>query len=272
MLRTRVITAAALLPLAFLLVFGASQAVFSLVLSALLLVGSWEFHRLAGVAWLPAGLGLLLFQATLFALLYAGLDAWLAHASDLLTIACALWLLMLLRLRGYRPGAVVDKRYRTLSLACAPVVITAGWLALTTLHELAGGGWWILVLLLIIWAADIGAYFAGRAFGKAKLAPHISPGKTRAGLVAGMLLAVVTAVLAGQALAPQPLSPPVWAGIGLVTALVSAGGDLFISLHKRTVGRKDSGMLFPGHGGVLDRLDSLLAGAPFFTLGILLAH
>ncbi len=133
-----------------------------------------------------------------------------------------------------------------------------------------GGEWWILLLLLTIWASDVGAYFSGRAIGGAKLAPRISPGKTRAGFIGGVICAAAVAVAAGLAMPEIDASLAQLAILGATTAVVSVGGDLFISMHKRIVGLKDSGRLFPGHGGVLDRLDSLLAGAPFFVLAKLL--
>ena len=128
------------------------------------------------------------------------------------------------------------------------------------------------MLLLIIWSADIGAFFAGRRFGRRKLAPQISPGKTQEGLLGGLVLAMLVAIVVSRTAGILPLAPAWTAALAALTALVSAGGDLFKSIHKRTVGLKDSGSLLPGHGGVLDRFDSLLAGAPFFALGVLIAE
>jgi phosphatidate cytidylyltransferase len=178
---------------------------------------------------------------------------------------------MLLRLITFQAGATAVLNYRMLSFFCALAAISFAWLALCWLRDQAAGPWLVLLLLIIIWAADIGAYFAGRAFGRHKLAPSISPGKTREGLLGGVLLALFAAQL--FALLTGSFPAPSWSlvFITLVTALVSAGGDLFISIHKRTAGVKDSGQIFPGHGGVLDRFDSLLAGAPFFALGVLLS-
>ena len=128
----------------------------------------------------------------------------------------------------------------------------------------------ILFLLFIIWAGDIGAYFSGKQFGRHKLAPNISPGKTREGLLGGLLLSILAAWVLAILSDTLDNTIPALIVVTLFTALASAGGDLFISLHKRTVGMKDSGKLFPGHGGVLDRFDSLLAGSPFFALGVLI--
>lgn len=267
MLRTRVLTAMVLIPLAFLLVFAASPALFGIIMALLLLIGAWEFRKLGGMQGRIGGWLLLLTQAGLLFTLYRYRDALLPHASALLTAACLLWLLMLLRLLVYRPGATVDFQYRIVSFACALTVLSFAWLALYWLRAGPAGSWWILVLLLIIWSADTGAYFFGRAWGHRKLAPEISPGKTLAGLFGGLLTAVLVGAAAVQAIPQLNATLPAVAAVALVTALVSVGGDLFISLHKRATGLKDSGALFPGHGGVLDRLDSLLAGAPFFAMG-----
>ena len=125
---------------------------------------------------------------------------------------------------------------------------------------------------MIVWAADSGAYFAGRRFGKTKLSPRISPNKTVEGLVggvvAGMLVALVAAPLADPGIAAKQLIYV--AIVAIWTILFSVVGDLFESLLKRHVGAKDSGSLIPGHGGVLDRVDSVLAALPVFALGKLL--
>jgi phosphatidate cytidylyltransferase len=178
------------------------------------------------------------------------------------------WLLLFFRLPAFRSDTAMDSRYRALSFVTAIVSVSSGWFAMSWLHVQAQGPWLILLLLLIVWAADTGAYFAGKTFGKRKLAPHISPGKTIAGLLGGLLLAAVIAWLANQWMLLPTISSAEVIGLSLITVLVSVGGDLMVSLHKRTSGFKDSGNILPGHGGVLDRLDSLLAAAPVFALGL----
>ena len=126
----------------------------------------------------------------------------------------------------------------------------------------------ILLLLIIIWAADIGAYFSGRRFGRTKLAPVISPTKTLEGVIGGIVLAGIAGLLLTHYTPGLETAAGLVAILVAVTVLTSVGGDLFISMHKRTMKVKDCGKIFPGHGGVLDRFDSLLAGVPFFTLGI----
>jgi phosphatidate cytidylyltransferase len=123
----------------------------------------------------------------------------------------------------------------------------------------------LLYLLVLIAAADVGAYFGGRSLGRHKLAPRVSPGKTWEGFIAGMLAAAAAAA-AGAALFGAPIGP--WIAVCVVTALVSVVGDLAESMFKRRVGLKDSSNLLPGHGGVLDRVDSLTAAGPMFLLGL----
>ena len=267
MLKTRILTALVALPLAFLLVFAASPDTFGLVMALLLMIGCWEFRKLGGMQRGPAGWLLLVLQAVLFFLLFRYRHELAPHAIALLTAACLLWLLMLLRLVVFRPGGTADFQFRIVTLASALTALGFAWLSLYGLRSGADGSWWLLLLFLIIWAADTGAYFIGSKWGKRKLAPAISPSKTIAGLLGGLLAAVVVCVAAASMIPAIEAGSLQLAVLALVTALVSVGGDLFISLHKRISGLKDSGALLPGHGGVLDRLDSLLAGAPFFALG-----
>ena len=123
-----------------------------------------------------------------------------------------------------------------------------------------------MYLIVLIAAVDVGAYFGGRRFGRLKLAPHVSPGKTWEGFAAGMLAAATVAVACSY-LFDKPFWP--WLFLCELVALVSVVGDLTESMFKRQVGLKDSGTLLPGHGGVLDRIDSLTAAAPTFLLGLL---
>ncbi len=131
------------------------------------------------------------------------------------------------------------------------------------------GRWLILCLLLVIWVADSGAYFAGRRFGKTKLAPSLSPGKSIEGVVGGAAAAVIVAIVTGLFLWGGFDKAIVgWTVLCVLTALISVLGDLVESREKRAAGVKDSGNILPGHGGMADRIDSLLAGASFFALGM----
>jgi phosphatidate cytidylyltransferase len=267
-LKSRILTALVLVPLALLVIFALPPTGFLTVVGLILLLGTMEYRRLAGLKDIKAGHWLLLIQALIFGGLMLSGRAWEGLSGLLLAVSCTLWLLMFLRLLSYEAGAAVNRRYKINSFLTALASVSTGWYALGWLRLQPGGSWLILVLFLIVWATDTGAYFAGKAWGKKKLAPLISPGKTVAGLVGGLVAAVLVGIAAGTWLPMPARDPLALAGLALLTAVASVGGDLLISMHKRTSGCKDSSRLLPGHGGILDRLDSLLAAAPFFALGL----
>ncbi len=133
------------------------------------------------------------------------------------------------------------------------------------------GGWILLYLMTLVWIADIGAYFSGRRFGKNKLAPGISPGKTWEGVVGGVIANVIWMLVVFSLTDLLDMSLFWFVGIGLAASAISVVGDLFESILKREAGVKDSGKILPGHGGVLDRFDSIIAAAPVFVAGLFLA-
>lgn len=151
---------------------------------------------------------------------------------------------------------------RWLALGIAYVGVPV--LALCALRGAPAGRLDVLLLLGVVWASDIGAYFAGRAVGGPKLAPSISPGKTRSGALGGLFAAVLLG--SGMAWALAPGSAPAVAALSAILSVASQAGDLFESWVKRRFGVKDSGRTIPGHGGLLDRLDGLLAAAPVMAL------
>jgi phosphatidate cytidylyltransferase len=182
----------------------------------------------------------------------------------LLVVAGLWWLLAVFWiLRGpQRVGAVLAAVAGIASLV--PVAVALGRLRL----EPGQGAWVLLFALLVIMAADVGAYFAGHRFGRIKLAPSVSPGKTWEGVIGGLLFSLIIAIV-GARLLGWPVA--VVAPLAVGAAAFSVVGDLMESLMKRHSGLKDSGHLFPGHGGILDRFDSLTAGIPLLTLGLLQA-
>jgi phosphatidate cytidylyltransferase len=158
-------------------------------------------------------------------------------------------------------------------LAAATLAVVPAWCALAVIHaSTPHGAGWLLLVLLLIWAADSGAYFTGRQFGGQwfggrKLAPRISPNKTLEGMLGGVALAMLVALCGALLLGAPTGKLPGILLVAAITVLFSVAGDLFESLLKRHAGMKDSGTLIPGHGGVLDRVDSLLAALPIFALG-----
>jgi phosphatidate cytidylyltransferase len=152
------------------------------------------------------------------------------------------------------------------------LILASAWLAAVYLASFPRGGGLVILLVVIVAAADIGAYFSGKAWGKHKLAAVVSPKKTWEGFWGGMLACAILAVLLWAQLPSQQahISLTEVLVVTLATALASVVGDLTVSMVKREAGVKDSGSLLPGHGGVLDRLDSLCGAAPVFALGLLL--
>ncbi len=265
MLRTRILTALVIFPVTLALVFLAPPLVFKGAIAILLMAGSHEFARISRLGTNSRRL-LVVLQALVFAVLFYAWEFASAHAVALLTAACAAWLLLFIRLPLYRAGAEPDDNFRRMGFASALIALTSCWFSLSWLHEQENGTLVVFLLLLIIWASDIGAYFSGKQFGRHKLARVISPNKTWEGVYGGVALALLAAWLWSGPLMQLGIRPGALVLITVVTALTSVAGDLFISLHKRTVKLDDAGNLFPGHGGVLDRYDSLLSGAPFFAL------
>jgi phosphatidate cytidylyltransferase len=260
MIRERVISAVciALLLIAAVLWLPAPWSVAAL--SLVLLLAGWEWASLIAPGRLLPRL-LFMGAAVLLCALWWRLAASERGLRAVLWAAAAAWCLatawvFTLPQHG-RPAAVAAGGLLALSFA---------WLALARMRlDWHDGGYVVLYALLIVWLADSGAYFAGRAWGRRKLAPLVSPGKTWAGLWGGCAACVVLALATATALRLPALSLLV---ATLVAGLFSVVGDLLESLAKRHAGVKDSGSLIPGHGGVLDRFDSLLAAAPLLLLGL----
>lgn len=269
MLKQRVVTAVVLLAL----LLGAlawSAVAFELLATIVVAAALGEWLQLVG--W-PRGLaiaGAVLFGAALLAVALLAPD-WIAHALLPLSLfASIVWTALgVLLLQG---DAMALRMPRGAATALAVMMTAAAWAALV--HFLLAGIVMLLSVLVIVWIADTAAYFAGRAFGRRKLAPHISPGKTWAGVV-GAVVAVVVLAVAAHRVAPQAelLSNRLLEALGVAGALLLAGivavsivGDLFESLLKRQAGVKDSSHLLPGHGGVYDRIDALLPALPVAAL------
>ena len=265
MLKTRIITALIIFPATLAVVFLPPPWLFRLLIALVLLTGCWEFRRLANLAatagWVLQGL-----QIIILALMMYFWPIIEAQAMNFLGVGCLTWLLMFSRLFLFRDGEKPGTNFRRLGFLSALSAVTFCWFSLSWLHAQPDGPFIVFLLLLIIWASDVGAYFVGKQFGRHKLAPVISPKKTWEGVYGGIALAIAAAFLWSGLIAGLKIPAGALLTMAVLTTLASVGGDLFISIHKRTVGLKDTGTVFPGHGGILDRYDSLLAGAPFFAL------
>jgi len=275
MTRTRLLAALVMAPLAIAAVLLLSTPWMAALSAAAFLIGLWEWLRLAEIDD-PIARGVLLVVNLLLmvALVWASRSATggsLILFQLMVMLGVIWWLLAVIWLRHYDFASDHDTHARVFKLAAATLSVIPAWCALALIHaSQPHGNRWLLVALMIVWAADSGAYFAGRRFGKTKLSPRISPNKTIEGLVggviAGMIVALAAAPLAGASMQQLPYV----AIVAIWTILFSVVGDLYESLLKRHVGAKDSSHLIPGHGGVLDRIDSVLAALPVFALGKLL--
>jgi phosphatidate cytidylyltransferase len=242
----------------------------TLIFGLLTLMGAWEWGRLAGLDSIPLRT---LYSASFLPLMAAiwlfgeALSGWLLPLFGLISLGWLLigvWLFALVK----GPLEAVRRGMPPKLLAGLLVLLPAWWACLLVHGSGDVGGALLLFLMVLIWGGDSGAYFAGRRFGKHKLAPAVSPGKS----IEGGLGAIAVAVLCGALLA--------WwlPGVGLIWGLIlcvavmaiSIVGDLFESWMKRRAGLKDSGAILPGHGGVLDRIDSLTAAAPLYLLSLLM--
>ena len=177
-----------------------------------------------------------------------------------------LWILISFGLLAYRYNGNWSLLPRVIMLGIGLDLLWICAHGLVYLHDVYGGEM-LLYLLSLVWIADVGAYFSGRKFGKHKLAPSISPGKTWEGLIGGLLANLVWIVVVYQLSSGWGLGLTQFLLVGLATSLISVVGDLFESILKREAGVKDSGQLLPGHGGILDRVDSVIAAAPVFVAG-----
>ena len=264
-LRQRILTALALGPLALVAVLWLPTGWLALVLAVVVLLGAWEWTTLAGLKTPMVRGGYLVLVAIGLAVLWPlhlwGLGGWI------LAPVVLAWLGLTLVLAQVREIPQAQGQDLAL-LALGFPVLLGPWLALLDLDARPNGPYLVFFLLLLIWAADIAAYFAGRRWGRTKLAPALSPGKTRAGAYAALVAACWAGVILALLLGVGPWHGLALVLICLVTAVISVVGDLFESLLKRRRGLKDSGALLPGHGGILDRIDSMTAAAPVFTLGM----
>ena len=277
MTKTRLLAALVMAPLAIAAVLLLPTPWMAALSAAMFLIGLWEWLKLAEIEdTLSRSVLLVVNLLLMVALVWASRSASggsLVLLQIMVMIGVGWWCLAALWLRHYDFASDHDTHARVFKLAAATLSVIPAWCALALIHaSQPHGNRWLLVALMIIWAADSGAYFAGRKFGRTKLSPRISPNKTVegmvGGIVAGMLVALVAAPLANDAITMKQLLYV--AIVAIWTILFSVVGDLFESLLKRHVGAKDSGNLIPGHGGVLDRIDSVLAALPVFALGKLL--
>ncbi|HEX7341863.1 MAG TPA: phosphatidate cytidylyltransferase [Rhodanobacteraceae bacterium] len=270
MLLQRILTALILTPVAVAIIVFPPTWLFALIVAIVFLGAQWEWTCLCGLRNHVARGAMLAVTLVVMAALWwtrVTPHLWLA----VMLVGLVWWLGSLGWLRSYTFAASPSPEHAWIKLAFGLCVLIPAWVALASLHgDQSRWHGWTLLALCIVWAADIGAYFSGRAFGRRKLAPRISPGKTRAGAIGALIAGVIVAAIGGWLLGVRNGTLVGLAVLGAITVAAAIVGDLFESLMKRHAEIKDSGRLFPGHGGLLDRLDSVFAALPVFVLGKML--
>jgi phosphatidate cytidylyltransferase len=284
MLFQRILTALVLAAVAISAIFLLPILYFYLFIGIIVLIAGWEWTELSGI---HTGIGKILF--TLFLIVpmlgitfwtqiletlsvifeypeikkYSGLLEWLVIGPTLF------WVFMMVLIRNQSEELLridIKKRYK---LFLGLFVLFSAWMFLTRLRAFYGPEA-VMYFLALIWVADISAYFTGMKWGKNKLAPAISPGKTIEGMYGALFSALVMGLILVLTYGYPFLIAADFILLSVLTVLVSIYGDLFFSLVKRRNGVKDSGTLLPGHGGVLDRIDSVIAATPFYYAGVIL--
>lgn len=269
MLKERLFTSALLAPLVIAGVALLPTAPLAALLGTVSLIGTWEWSALAGWRSAVHRLAYVGIAAAFMLLVIMCLKSWGSHG--LLAIAIAWWCIASASVVAHQLGGFEMPRSRLLRGLAGLLTVIPSWGAMVALHGSSEKGPYLLLfLVMLVWSADTGAYVIGRRFGRHRLADRVSPGKTWEGVVGSLGgIALMTGVGYSTLMPSQTM---VWPFLLLcvLTGLVSIFGDLLESQFKRWAGVKDSGKLLPGHGGVLDRIDSLTAAAPFFASGVLL--
>ncbi len=263
----RSLTAIPLIILVLLGIFFTSMEAFAVLSALVFLYAAFEWGRLSGLKLKGQ---LLYLSTTLLAFIFLGFT----HAFFILSLTAVWWLFSIILLFRFNRAPTHYKNLhssipRFLNLFFSILIISAAWLGLNTLRLGHAGPVFLLFNLLIVWASDTGAYFAGKYAGKHFLAPQISPKKTVEGVLGGLIASLFVA--GGEALYLNLTCLPAikFILLGVIAGGACMVGDLYESMLKRIHHVKDSGAIFPGHGGLLDRVDGLLAATPFFTLGVL---
>lgn len=278
MLKQRVTTALLLAPIALAAVFFLPLGGFALFVSTAFLLGAWEWSGFCGLSGKTMRSFYLLTTACIFAALYILLPSELIWPladnlllSTILFTGVVWWLLAVMLVLTFPASQKLWARSTVVRALMGLLTLVPAWVALMFIRatDYAAspytGAWLICGLLGVVWAADIGGYVVGKPFGKHKLLPKVSPGKTLEGMLGG-IACVMLLITAISAWLGWPEQTAIWYGAALFLAVLSVFGDLTESMFKRVAGKKDSGKFLPGHGGILDRIDSLTATAPLFAL------
>ncbi|WP_159565838.1 phosphatidate cytidylyltransferase [Budvicia diplopodorum] len=281
MLKSRIITALILIPIVIAALFMLPPLPFAIMIIAVSMLAAWEWGQFSGlgspfqrvILAIVCGIGL----AALFWPTYRSPLPLLDHpvVGGFLLASLGWWALALVMVMLYPKSAQLWNKSYFLRLLFGVLTIIPFFWGIVTLRQYGfeqnsyTGAWWLLYVMFLVWGADSGAYAFGKMFGKHKLAPRVSPGKTLEGLVGGLATSALLAWLFSL-YAPLNISLNTLLICSVIAVMASVLGDLTESMFKREAGIKDSGNLIPGHGGILDRIDSLTAAVPVFACLILL--
>ncbi|MCU7937720.1 MAG: phosphatidate cytidylyltransferase [gamma proteobacterium symbiont of Bathyaustriella thionipta] len=273
MLKSRVITALLLFPLAVYGILFLSNSLFAAFVGFIILLGAYEW---AGFAKFPSTLSKLAYVVIIGTIIFS---LWLVNfilsSSMMNQIAVGFWLFALILLSGFPEKAKFWHGSSPVIAIIGAFLLVLTWYALISIHAIEGlkfaqttmtGPYLVFSVMMLVWIADTGAYFSGKRFGKNKLAPKISPGKSREGVYGGLILAAIIVSLFTFWHGGSSQDYLHIIGISLVTVVFSVIGDLLESMFKRQANIKDSSNLLPGHGGILDRIDSVTAAGPVFYI------
>jgi phosphatidate cytidylyltransferase len=266
MLKQRLLTAIILIPLMIWLL-SLSSIIFASVLSIFLILGAWEWAGLcAWQAWKTRFV-----YATLACLMLPIVYTFRQQPAmmAILFFVCLWWLLAGLWLWRYQQGYKMIFTSPFIKAVLGLIILLSTFFALLHLHEHERyGGQWVMFLFVLIWTADSGAYFMGKRWGKTKLADKISPGKTWEGVLGALLMSSIVSLSYALFKSMSLMTLLLFMLLCLLTVIVSILGDLLESVLKRQAGIKDSSQILPGHGGILDRIDSLTSASPIFVMGL----
>jgi phosphatidate cytidylyltransferase len=281
LLKQRIITALILAPLTIAAIFYLPLDKFSALLMAIMAIGAWEWGPLMGFANKRRRLAFVAVTLSLIALLwyiFPLLSLWTDSgelrdgAMVVLWIAVAWWILSATLTFLYPRYSKFWSSHRSIRGVFGWLTLIPTWLAFMVIRgneytvDPYHGAQLIMFLFLMVWSADVGAYFVGKSLGKHKLLPNVSPGKTLEGFIGGVIFACILVVIAGAIIGWQTHQYQLALMVTLIITTISVLGDLNESMFKRQAGIKDSGSILPGHGGILDRIDSLTATAPIYAL------
>jgi len=268
-LKQRVITAVLLVPVVIWGIFSLSTyPAFAIVIAAFILLGLSEWARLVHLQETRyfVSYALVVLSFCLSSLLIMQSPFFFAL---FLISSVVWWAFQILSLSSYEPHQTIENSVTITNLWNGAFLLVPTFASLCFLHQSPDNGpQLVLTLLILIWSADTGAYFAGKKFGKQKLAPLISPGKTIEGAMGALAVTAIVALFSGILLHLSFWQLVFFLLLSQLVVVFSIGGDLLESVYKRKAGVKDSGQLLPGHGGMLDRIDSLMAASSLFTLGV----